>query len=117
MSAAVTPETWVRVASLDDLWEGEVAAVDVAGHHILLVHLEGGVIRAYQGICPHQEIKLVEGEFDGRRLVCRGHRWEFDLTCGAGINPADCELAEYAVRVEDDHIYLCTEGVRPRFSY
>jgi toluene monooxygenase system ferredoxin subunit len=117
VSATAGSGTWVRVASLDDLWEGEVMAVDANGHHILLAHLEGGVVRAYQGICPHQEIKLVEGEFDGRTLVCRGHRWEFDLTCGAGVNPADCALAEYPVLVEGEEIYVSTEGVSPRFSY
>lgn len=117
MSSPAGSGTWVRVASLDDVWEGEVMAVDANGHHILLAHLAGGEVRAYQGICPHQEIKLVEGEFDGRHLVCRGHRWEFDLSCGAGVNPADCALAEYPVLVEGDDIYVTTEGVSPRFSY
>lgn len=117
MSAVTTSDVWIRVAGLDDLWEGEVMAVEANGHQILLVHLVGGEIRAYQGICPHQQIPLAEGEFDGHRLVCRGHRWEFDLHRGAGVNPAGCSLAEYPVLVRGEDILVTTEGITPRFSY
>ena len=51
---------WIEVATLDDLWEGEVTDVQVGDEIILLVHLAGGEIRAYQGYCPHQKATLAD---------------------------------------------------------
>ncbi len=80
---------WVDAADLGELWEGDVLDVEVAGEHVLLVRLLGGEVRAYQGLCPHQEMLLADGDFDADSgvLVCMGHLWEFDLRAGAGINP------------------------------
>jgi toluene monooxygenase system ferredoxin subunit len=107
---------FVKVCQLDELWEGEMAAYDVGDHEVLLVSPEGGGIRAFQGVCPHQNIALVEGSFDGKVIVCRAHKWVFDGQSGQGINPAGCRLAEYPVRVEGDDVLVETEGVTPLFS-
>jgi hypothetical protein len=56
---------WIAVATLDDFWEGEVTDVQVGDELILLVHLNGGDIRAYQGHCPHQKTALADGELEG----------------------------------------------------
>ena len=58
---------------------------------------------------------LSAGEFDGRRvLICNSHRWEFDVTTGRGINPDDCGLARYPVKIEGDEVYVDVAGVEPR---
>jgi toluene monooxygenase system ferredoxin subunit len=103
MSQAVR---WVDALSLDELWEGDIADVELDGEPVLLVHLPGGSIKAYQGLCPHQEVLLVDGEWDEStgRLLCSGHRWEFDLRTGAGVNPAGCQLYQYRVAVSDDKV-------------
>ena len=77
---------WVDAADLGELWEGDVQDVEVAGEHVLLVRLLGGEVRAYQGLCPHQEMLLADGDFDADSgvLVCMGHLWEFDVRGGAG---------------------------------
>jgi toluene monooxygenase system ferredoxin subunit len=108
---------WTKVASLDDLWEGEAAAVDVEGHHVLVANVSDFGVRAYQGMCPHQELQLIDGMIEGRTLTCSGHLWEFDLATGVGINPSDCRLASYPVRVEGDDIFLSVAGVQPLHSY
>ena len=103
-------ERWVEVSTLDDLWEGDLAEVQLDGEAVLLVHLEGGGIRAYQGVCPHQEQSLADGDLDGDVLTCPGHRWEFDARHGRGINPEGCVLFSYPVRVVEERILL---GVPP----
>ena len=103
-----TPIRWVTAATGDDLWEGDLLDVEVDGEQVLLVHVLDGPVKAYQGMCPHQEVLLADGTWDPdtNRLLCPGHKWEFDLTNGSGLNPTGCQLYEYPVRVEDDRIVL-----------
>ncbi|MBP0633440.1 MULTISPECIES: Rieske 2Fe-2S domain-containing protein [unclassified Cupriavidus] len=105
-----------KVSTLDELWEGDMAEVVVDGHVIVLVRPRSGTPRAFQGICPHQDIPLAEGNFDGHVLMCRAHQWTFDANTGKGINPSGSRLAEYAVRVDGDDILIAVEGVEPPFA-
>jgi len=98
---------WIAVATLDDLWEGEMIDVQVGDAVILLVHLAGGDIRAYQGNCPHQKTPLLDGELEGRILTCAAHLWQFDLSTGEGVNPKSCRLDRYDVKIEDAAISVC----------
>lgn len=109
--------SFTKVCTVDDLWEGEMEAFSVNGHEVLLVCAEGGAVRAFQGMCPHQDISLAEGKFDGEKIICRAHLWQFAACNGKGINPADCALAEYPVQVEGDDILVKTEGVMPLFAH
>jgi toluene monooxygenase system ferredoxin subunit len=109
--------TWTRVGTLDDVWEGDATAVEVGGHYVLVVNVADHGVRAYQGMCPHQELKLVDGIVDGRTLTCSGHLWDFDLLTGEGVNPKECRLAQYPVRLDGDDIYVSTDGVQPLHAY
>lgn len=109
--------SFTKVCTVDDLWEGEMEAFSVNGHEVLLVCAEGGDVKAFQGICPHQDIPLSEGRFDGQKIICRAHLWQFNACSGKGINPDDCALAEYPVRREGDDILVETEGVTPLFAH
>ncbi|MBS1189341.1 MAG: 2Fe-2S ferredoxin [Rhodocyclaceae bacterium] len=108
--------SYKKVCTLDDLWEGDMTEVELDDHLILLVWPEGGELRAFQGICPHQDIPLADGKFDGRVVMCRAHQWTFDGNSGQGINPGNCRLAEYPVRVEGDDVLVAVEGVQPLFA-
>ena len=116
MNAPMTPMTFQKVGTLDDLWEGEMLEVEAGEHVIVLVWPEGGELRAFQGICPHQDIALAEGKFDGRVVMCRAHQWTFDARTGEGINPGKCRLAQYPVKLDGDDILVAVEGVRPQFA-
>ena len=108
---------YVKACEADELWEGDMVEVDVNDHVVVLVWPNGGEIHAYQGICPHQDIPLVEGKFDGEKVICRAHLWQFDAVTGKGINPSDCALAEYPVKVDGDDILVETEGVEALFAH
>ncbi|MEU8759721.1 Rieske 2Fe-2S domain-containing protein [Streptomyces sp. NPDC048659] len=97
---------WTRAAADEDLWEGDLLGVEVAGRPVLLVRLAGGAVRAYQGQCPHQGLPLAEGDFDVDTgvLTCSGHLWEFDAATGGGINPSTCLLTAYTVRVREGSV-------------
>jgi toluene monooxygenase system ferredoxin subunit len=92
---------WIAIATLDDLWEGEITDVRVGDDLILLVHLPGGDIRAYQGYCPHQKTALADGKMEGCILTCAAHSWQFDLSTGEGVNPKSCRLDPYDLKIEN----------------
>ncbi|AFA71912.1 putative Rieske (2Fe-2S) ferredoxin [Gordonia polyisoprenivorans VH2] len=98
---AEADKTWHEASHLDDLWEGEMVGVDVAGHSVLLVNHDGEVI-AYKNRCPHQEWPLDDGDLEEKKLTCAQHLWEFDVTTGKGINPSTCALISYECKVDDD---------------
>jgi toluene monooxygenase system ferredoxin subunit len=106
-----------KACSLDDLWEGDMFEAEVGGQVVLLIWPEGGEIRAFQGVCPHQDIPLSEGKFDGHVLTCRAHLWTFYANTGTGINPGDCKLAQYPVKVDGNDLYVAVEGVTPFFAH
>jgi toluene monooxygenase system ferredoxin subunit len=101
--------TWHKAMSAEALWEGDVAEVEVGGRPLMLVRLAGGEVRAYQARCPHQGASLASGDFDGRYLSCSAHAWRFDLATGLGVNPASCSLAQFAVSIRDQTIFVHLE--------
>ena len=105
-----------KVCNADDLWEGELLEVEIDKQLIILVRFPNDHIRAYQGICPHQDIPLIEGSFDGKVIMCKAHQWTFDASSGVGLNPVNCHLTEYPVLLEGDDILVSVEGVKPFFA-
>ena len=97
---------WIEVASIDDLWCGDMLGVEVEGDQILLVYPNSGTIRAYHGLCPHQQALLADGDLDEDILTCYSHNWQFDVTSGQGINPDTSRLASYEVKLEGKGIYV-----------
>ncbi len=104
----MTELRWVDVADVDEVWEGDLLDFDVEGEEVMIAHLLGGELKAFQGMCPHQEIALVDGEWDAdnSELTCGGHAWVFDLRNGKGVNPSDCQLFSFPVRVSGDKIQV-----------
>ena len=108
---------FVKVCTLDDLWEGDMEAFEVEGRRILLVHLPGGEVRATQVECPHQQGDLTEGLLDGTTLTCPVHLWEFDVKTCQGINPTHSTLASYPVKLDGDDVYVDPDGDTPKYAH
>ena len=49
----------------------------------LLVANSGNEYFAVQAMCPHQDVALCEGLFDGSVLTCHQHLWQWDIRSGA----------------------------------
>ena len=72
----------------------------------LLVANSGDHYYAYQAICPHQDVPLCEGLYDGSVLTCHQHLWQWDIRTGAPIGLAESPLEYYDVKVKDGGIYI-----------
>lgn len=79
---------------------------DVAGGLKILIANAGSNFYAYQGICPHQEVCLGEGFFDGTVLTCHQHLWQWDITTGAAVGLAEAPLESYQIDVVEGEIYV-----------
>jgi toluene monooxygenase system ferredoxin subunit len=111
-----------KVASLDDLWSGEMIGLDVGGNSVLIVNVDDRIY-AYADACPHQKSRLSEGNLIGRTIRCARHHWEFDVCTGRGINPQDACLKAIPVTLESHDILLdledggCTETTADRENH
>ena len=107
-----------KICTLDDIWEGDMASFETSdGTEILLVYADGGALKAFQNICPHQHFELVDGTLNDNVLTCRAHLWQFDVRSGKGINPSDCALAVYPTKIDGDDVYIDVLGVEPLQSH
>jgi toluene monooxygenase system ferredoxin subunit len=94
-----------RVASIEDLWSGEMLAVEVNGELVLLVNIDNHIY-AYADACPHQNSRLSEGTLTNKTLRCARHHWEFDICTGAGVNPQNTCLRVFPVTLVGDDILV-----------
>jgi toluene monooxygenase system ferredoxin subunit len=76
----------------------------------LLVANSGSEYFAVQAICPHQDVPLCEGLFDGSVLTCHQHLWQWDIRTGAPMGLAEAPLERYDVQVEGDAIFVGSQG-------
>ncbi len=76
----------------------------------LLVANAGDEYFAYQAMCPHQEVPLCEGLYDGVVLTCHQHLWQWDIRTGAAMGLAEAPLESFPVRVEGDSLYVVAQS-------
>jgi toluene monooxygenase system ferredoxin subunit len=100
-----------KVATTEELWDGEMLGLTVNGEHILLVNVDNQV-HAYADSCPHQKSRLSEGDLQGKILRCPRHHWEFDVCTGFGVNPQNVCLRTFPIRLDGDDILIDTDTIR-----
>ena len=98
--------TKIRVCKPDDVPENGMKAYDVENGLKILVARAGDDYHAYPAICPHQEVCLDEGFYDGAILTCHQHLWQWDIKTGDPIGLAEERLEAYEVKVEDGELYV-----------
>jgi len=105
-----------RVCKEDTLAEGSFRIVIADAQLVVLAWPENGVIKAFQGVCPHTNTPLADAAFDGTVLTCPIHHWTWDLNTGLPTHEHATALAEYPVKVENGVVYIDTDGVAPIFA-
>jgi cytochrome P450/nitrite reductase/ring-hydroxylating ferredoxin subunit len=81
--------SFVRATHAGDLAGDGPHALSAGPVDLVGVRAPSG-LRVYQGRCPHQGALLGEGEIEGGALVCRNHRWRFDVETGHRVGGSDC---------------------------
>ena len=80
------------------------------GLKLVVANAGGGEFFGFQASCPHQEVPLCEGIFDGATLTCHMHLWQWDLRSGAPLGIAEAPLQKYALTRDGDALYVESSG-------
>ena len=72
----------------------------------VLILKSGDDFHAYQGLCPHQDVCLDEGFFDGSVLTCHQHLWQWDAKTGEAMGLAEAPLERYDLTIEGEAVYV-----------
>ena len=100
--------TFVKVANVADIPPGKAASFVVGDYEVALFNV-GGAFYAIENSCPHQGGPLVDGWFEGKRVVCPWHAWCFDVTTGKMALGEFATVATFAVQLEGSTIAIASE--------
>src|SRR5437588_2642956 len=98
------------VCKVADVPENGLKECEAEGGLKLVVANAGGEFYGFQAVCPHQDVPLCEGLFDGSTLTCHMHLWQWDIRTGEPRGIAEAPLQRYPLSREGEALYLGTEG-------
>jgi phenylpropionate dioxygenase-like ring-hydroxylating dioxygenase large terminal subunit len=111
-------DEWFPVATAADVVPGSRHPFELLDERWMLVCGRDGSLLVVRDTCPHRGAQLSLGTFDGERIRCCYHGWEYGLdgTClfqpaqPDRTPPANAALTRVAVRVDYDLVWVCVGG-------
>ena len=99
-------ENWTDAAAVNDVPEGDVIGVKVAGRDIALYEVEGEIY-ATDNICTHGQARMSDGFLEGREIECPLHQGKFDVCTGQALcAPLTENIRTYAVKIDNMRVML-----------
>ena len=89
---------WMFAATLSDIPEGGVRAMELGGEQVLLSR-NGPVVTCFQNACAHLGFALDDGEVENGTITCMHHGFQYDLASGECLTAPEVQLQSHAVRV------------------
>lgn len=113
-SFEAAPGSWLRVAAVDELGEGQMKLLHVNKKRIVLGHAAEGFM-AFDDRCTHRGASLADGTLVGCTVACPWHGSQFDVRSGAVVHgPAASGIPTYQVRIADGSVHLWVEKAEAR---
>jgi 3-phenylpropionate/trans-cinnamate dioxygenase ferredoxin subunit len=81
-------ETTMELIATDALSDGQMKAVELDGHELLVARV-GDAYYVADARCPHMGGHLPDGTLEGTTLTCPRHHSQFDLTDGRVLRWTD----------------------------
>jgi toluene monooxygenase system ferredoxin subunit len=94
------------VCRLEECPRDGLKAFEVEGGQKVLVATSGSEVYGFQARCPHMDVALEEGFYDGAVITCHQHLWQWDVRTGAAMGEAEAPLQRYVLQQEDGAIYM-----------
>lgn len=97
---------WTKIASLDDIRDGQLLSIDIEEKKLLLTSFQGK-IHASDRICTHEDADLSSGFMSSEGVRCPLHLSVFNLDDGKPLNPpATKPLKIYPVKIEGSEVFV-----------
>lgn len=98
---------WVRVASIDDVPQGEMIGVTTEAGKVALYHLDDGRIFATANVCTHEFALLSDGWLEGCEVECPLHSGRFDVTSGKALcEPLKRDIRTFETELRNGEIFV-----------
>ena len=111
MNSVLSVETWLTVASTEDIPPGHAARIEIDETPIAVFNVDG-TFYCLDDTCSHAEASLSEGDLDVSRCVieCPLHGSAFDLRTGDALSlPAVEPVRAHRIAVVDGEIRVALE--------
>lgn len=97
--------TWIKVATIDQVPEFSVLAVQLAGNSLIL-HRQGVTVTCYRNACTHLGSPIEEGKVENGIITCPSHGFQYKLETGKCLTAPDISLQSYPVKIKDDKVFV-----------
>ena len=107
---------WYPALMAQEVRRGRMKAQVLLGHPVLICRDHAGRVSALRNVCPHRAMPLSFGNFDGERVECSYHGWQFDmegrcrhipaLTSNSPIVPDKISVTSYPCSERDGYIWV-----------
>jgi nitrite reductase/ring-hydroxylating ferredoxin subunit len=95
----------MKVATLDEVPEFSVVAVQLAGNSLIL-HRQGATVKCYRNACSHLGYPLEKGKVEDGFITCPSHGFQYKLETGECLTAPDISLHSYPVKIKDDKVFV-----------
>ncbi len=97
----------VRVCRVDEVVDGELCGFAVPGATwpVMVTRIDDEIV-ATTSVCPHEDVSLLAGSYDGGAVTCPGHAYEFDLRTGRCQHDRTLALRRYRVTLIADEVWI-----------
>jgi toluene monooxygenase system ferredoxin subunit len=96
----------IPICKASDIPANGMKSYDTALGVKVLIANAGDAYYGYQGMCPHQDVCLDEGFFDGATLTCHQHLWQWDITTGEAVGLAEAPLERFVIEHEGGELFV-----------
>ncbi len=99
----------VPVCSERELKEGFPRSIRWMTREIVVFRL-GDRVMAREGSCKHMGASLTRsGKWNGRRVTCGWHGWQYDMLTGECIGKPEVCLKRYPTEISEETIYVVVD--------
>ena len=99
-------DSWIDVAAVDAIPEGDVTAVRVNGKEFALYEVDGDIY-ASDNLCTHGAARMSDGFLEGTEIECPLHQGKFDVCTGKALcAPLTENIRVYPVRIDNQRVFL-----------
>ena len=99
-------ENYKRIASVNDLNDGEAKKIEIDDKAIALFRIDGEYF-ATDDTCTHEKASLSEGEIDNKTVTCPHHGARFNIKTGQAMTlPAMFPVKTYQIKIDGNDIMI-----------